>query len=79
MDLHFNPFEIVAVGVAVVIANPIALDGRSNWLEGALLLSTYAILGLLSTFSRFSSICSGIIENRSLSLVILPAIATSRS
>jgi Ca2+:H+ antiporter len=45
MDLHFNPFEIVAVGVAVVIANLIALDGRSNWLEGALLLSTYAILG----------------------------------
>jgi Ca2+:H+ antiporter len=44
MDLNFNPFEIVAVGVAVIVANLIALDGRSNWLEGALLLATYFIL-----------------------------------
>ncbi len=45
MDLSFNPFEIVAVGVAVVVANLISLDGRSNWLEGMLLLATYIILG----------------------------------
>jgi Ca2+:H+ antiporter len=44
MDLNFNPFEIVAVVVAVVIANLISLDGRSNWLEGMLLLATYIIL-----------------------------------
>jgi Ca2+:H+ antiporter len=45
MDLNFNPFEVVAVAVAVVIANLISLDGRSNWLEGVLLLATYTILG----------------------------------
>jgi Ca2+:H+ antiporter len=45
MDLSFNPFEIVAVVVAVVVANLISLDGRSNWLEGVLLLATYIILG----------------------------------
>jgi Ca2+:H+ antiporter len=45
MDLNFNPFEVVAVTVAVVVANLISLDGRSNWLEGALLLATYLILG----------------------------------
>lgn len=45
MDLNFNPFEVVAVIIAVVVANLISLDGRSNWLEGALLLATYAILG----------------------------------
>lgn len=45
MDLSFNLFEIVAVAVAVTIANLISLDGRSNWLEGILLLATYAILG----------------------------------
>jgi Ca2+:H+ antiporter len=44
MDLSFNPFEVVAVGVAVVIANLISLDGKSNWLEGVLLLATYVIL-----------------------------------
>ncbi len=45
MDLSFNPFEVVAVTVAVVVANLISLDGRSNWLEGILLLATYVILG----------------------------------
>ncbi len=45
MDLNFNPFEVVAVGVAVIVANLISLDGRSNWLEGILLLATYLILG----------------------------------
>lgn len=45
MDLNFNLFEVVAVAVAVAVANLISLDGRSNWLEGALLLATYAVLG----------------------------------
>lgn len=45
MDLNFNPFEVVAVAVAVIVANLISLDGRSNWLEGALLLATYIVLG----------------------------------
>lgn len=45
MDLNFNLFEVVAVVVAVALANLISLDGRSNWLEGALLLATYAVLG----------------------------------
>ena len=46
MDLDFNLFELVAVAVAVAIANSISSDGRSNWLEGILLLSTYTVLGL---------------------------------
>jgi len=45
MDLSFNLFEVVAVVIAVAIANLISLDGRSNWLEGVLLLATYTILG----------------------------------
>ena len=45
MDLNFNLFEVVAVATAVVTANHISLDGRSNWLEGMLLLATYAVLG----------------------------------
>jgi Ca2+:H+ antiporter len=50
MDLNFNPFELVAVGVAVLIANSISSDGKSNWLEGTLLLATYAVLGLAFYF-----------------------------
>ncbi|MEM9569252.1 MAG: calcium/proton exchanger [Cyanobacteria bacterium P01_E01_bin.34] len=46
MDLDFNLFELVSVVVAVAIANSISSDGRSNWLEGILLISTYLVLGL---------------------------------
>jgi Ca2+:H+ antiporter len=50
MDLDFNPFELVAVAVAVLTANSISSDGSSNWLEGTLLLATYAVLGLAFYF-----------------------------
>jgi Ca2+:H+ antiporter len=50
MDLNFNPFELVAVVVAVLIANSVSSDGRSDWLEGALLLAAYAVLGLAFYF-----------------------------
>jgi len=45
MNLDFNPFEVLAVAIAVLITNSISTDGNSNWLEGALLLITYAVLG----------------------------------
>ncbi|NER35820.1 MAG: calcium/proton exchanger [Oscillatoria sp. SIO1A7] len=50
MDLDFNPFELVAVVVAVLLANSVSSDGRSDWLEGALLLATYIVLGLAFFF-----------------------------
>ena len=50
MDLNFNPFELVAVAVAVLIINSISADGKSNWLEGGLLLATYTVLGLAFYF-----------------------------
>ncbi|MGK7886601.1 MAG: calcium/proton exchanger [Crocosphaera sp.] len=50
MDLDFNPFELVSVAVAVLITNSISSDGRSNWLEGTLLLATYIVIGLAFYF-----------------------------
>ncbi len=50
MDLDFEPFELVAVAVSVLIANSISSDGKSNWLEGTLLLAAYIILGLAFYF-----------------------------
>jgi Ca2+:H+ antiporter len=44
MDLVFQPLEVAAVAAAVGISALIALDGESNWLEGALLMIVYAIL-----------------------------------
>jgi Ca2+:H+ antiporter len=46
MNLLFNTFEVVALGVSVLIAALISLDGESHWLEGAQLLAVYIILGI---------------------------------
>ena len=46
MNLVFQPLEIAAVGAAVGISALIALDGESNWLEGALLSIVYVILAV---------------------------------
>lgn len=50
MDLDFNAFELVAVAVSVLIANSISSDGRSNWLEGTMLLAAYVVLGFAFYF-----------------------------
>ncbi len=50
MNLVFAPFELVAVAIAVLIANSISADGKSNWLEGILLLATYAVMSLAFYF-----------------------------
>ena len=50
MDLNFQPFDLVAVAVAVLITNSISSDGKSNWLEGTLLLAAYVILSLAFYF-----------------------------
>jgi len=44
MNLVFAPLEVAAVVAAVGISALIALDGESNWLEGALLTLVYLIL-----------------------------------
>jgi Ca2+:H+ antiporter len=46
MNLVFTPLEIVAVAAAVGISSLIAIDGETNWLEGALLTLVYAILAI---------------------------------
>jgi Ca2+:H+ antiporter len=50
MDLDFNPFELIAVAVSVLIVNSICADGKSNWLEGGLLLATYLVLSFAFYF-----------------------------
>ena len=46
MNLVFTPLEIAAVAAAVGISSLIAIDGETNWLEGALLMLVYAILAV---------------------------------
>lgn len=44
MSLEFIPAELVAILVSVLTVNQIIRDGETNWLEGVMLLSAYAIM-----------------------------------
>ncbi|MBA2266114.1 MAG: cation transporter, partial [Chloroflexi bacterium] len=50
LTLVFTPLEVVAVAVGVLIASYIALDGKSNWVEGLQLVSVYLILAIAFFF-----------------------------
>jgi Ca2+:H+ antiporter len=50
LTLIFNQFELVSLIGAVLIAALIALDGESNWLEGAQLLVVYIIIAMAFFF-----------------------------
>jgi Ca2+:H+ antiporter len=50
MSLYFNIFETVALFVSVLVVNFLVLDGRSNYLEGSLLIAAYIIIALSSFF-----------------------------
>jgi Ca2+:H+ antiporter len=43
-DLVFPAIQVVALVAAVLITSLIAIDGESNWLEGAQLMAVYAIV-----------------------------------
>jgi Ca2+:H+ antiporter len=46
MTLEFNHPEIIAMVAASVIAALVAIDARSNWFEGAMLLAVFLILAI---------------------------------
>lgn len=44
MTLYFTLFETVCLFVTAFVVNFLVLDGRSNYLEGALLVASYVII-----------------------------------
>ncbi|HEY72056.1 MAG: calcium/proton exchanger [Chloroflexi bacterium] len=50
LTLVFNQFELIALAAASLITALVALDGESNWMEGAQLLVVYIILALAFFF-----------------------------
>jgi Ca2+:H+ antiporter len=50
MTFVFRVSEVAAVATAAVIMNLIALDGKSNWLEGAQLVGAYVIMAIAFFF-----------------------------
>lgn len=50
MSLYFTLFETVSLFVSVFVVNFLVLDGRSNYLEGALLCAAYIIIAVAAFF-----------------------------
>ncbi|OCK84233.1 hypothetical protein K432DRAFT_432391 [Lepidopterella palustris CBS 459.81] len=50
MSLYFNIFETVSLFVTAFVVNFLVLDGRSNYLEGSLLIAAYVIIAVASFF-----------------------------
>ncbi|KAF2708733.1 hypothetical protein K504DRAFT_467969 [Pleomassaria siparia CBS 279.74] len=50
MSLYFNIFETVSLFVTAFVVNFLILDGRSNYLEGSLLMAAYVIIALATFF-----------------------------
>jgi Ca2+:H+ antiporter len=55
MSLYFSLFETVSLFVSAFIVNFLVLDGRSNYLEGALLIAAYIIIAVAAFFYPDSS------------------------
>jgi len=47
MNLLFTTFEVIAIALSVAVMALISQDGRSNWMEGVMLLAVYVMLGIV--------------------------------
>lgn len=56
MSLYFSLFETISLFVSAFIVNFLVLDGRSNYLEGALLCAAYVIIAyVILTYPKLTS------------------------
>ena len=55
MDLVFDRMELLVLGLTTLIFAFVALDGRSNWLEGTQLLALYIIIAVVFFFLPVST------------------------
>ncbi|KAL8902930.1 MAG: hypothetical protein Q9207_004278 [Kuettlingeria erythrocarpa] len=55
MSLYFSLFETISLFVSAFIINFLILDGKTNYLEGALLIAAYVIIALAAFFYPDSS------------------------
>ena len=46
LTLEFNNYKVIALFAAPLVATFVSLDGRSNWLEGSMLVAVYGVLAL---------------------------------
>ena len=46
MTLLFDEFQVVSLAVSILVLKYITADGKSNWLDGVVLIALYAIIAL---------------------------------
>ena len=63
MSLQFEIFETVVFFLAVLVTNYLISDGKSNYLEGAMLLGMYIIIGNFPSLSIFYAECADIMNS----------------
>lgn len=79
MTLYFTLFETVCLFVSAFIINFLILDGRSNYLEGALLCSTYIIIAIMAFCYPNESLASELGGNPDIANVARSVVATAMS
>jgi len=42
----FEIFQVAVIFVSVIMANYLIMDGKSNWMEGVMLLGVYTIVAI---------------------------------
>jgi Ca2+:H+ antiporter len=47
LDLNFHPFPTIVMFISVMVASHVTSDGKTNWLEGLMLLGAYAMVAIL--------------------------------
>jgi Ca2+:H+ antiporter len=47
MSLDFHPFQVVVLLLSVLIVANVINDGQSNWLEGSMLITAYALIATM--------------------------------
>jgi Ca2+:H+ antiporter len=50
VDLVFQSFEVMALGLSTGVVAILTLDGESHWFEGVQLLAVYAMIGVAAFF-----------------------------
>ncbi|CEM12943.1 unnamed protein product [Vitrella brassicaformis CCMP3155] len=51
MSMDFKPLETTILFIAVLIVMAVVADGRSNWLEGMMLMAAYLLVAIVLWFS----------------------------
>lgn len=50
MDLVFEPFQVILLGLATAVVAMITQDGETHWFEGVQLLAVYAMIAVAVFF-----------------------------